>query len=183
MKLKKVINLYGGPGCGKSTISSGLFYRMKSEGYNVEYVSEYAKDLTYEERYGILQQDQLYILAKQHRKVFRLKDKVDYVISDSPLLLPYVYYELYSDTQIYDRESFTNLVISIYDLYPNLNILLYRNDKYDYARYGRTQSLEDSKKIDKEIKEILSRVCKNFTAMLSDENTINKILKEIENGF
>ena len=54
MKVKAVINLYGGPGCGKSTVSSGLFYKMKSEGYCVEYVSEYAKDLTYEERYNIL---------------------------------------------------------------------------------------------------------------------------------
>ena len=32
MKLKQVINLFGAPGCGKSTIASGLFYKMKING-------------------------------------------------------------------------------------------------------------------------------------------------------
>lgn len=41
------INIFGGPGVGKSTISSGLFYQMKTRGYKVEFISEYAKDLTY----------------------------------------------------------------------------------------------------------------------------------------
>ena len=39
--MTKVINLFGGPGAGKSTIASGLFYHMKIAGYNVEMTGEW----------------------------------------------------------------------------------------------------------------------------------------------
>ena len=39
-----VINLYGGPCCGKSTVSAGLFYELKCLGVECELTGEYAKD-------------------------------------------------------------------------------------------------------------------------------------------
>ena len=39
-----VINLIGAPGTGKSTVASELFSKMKWSGYDVELVSEYAKE-------------------------------------------------------------------------------------------------------------------------------------------
>lgn len=42
---QKVINLYGGPGTGKSTTAAMLFAKMKLAGFNCEYVPEFAKDL------------------------------------------------------------------------------------------------------------------------------------------
>ena len=86
MKLKYVINLYGGPGVGKSTVAAELFSLMKKENYNVEFVTEHAKELTYEGRYNVLDQDQLYVFAKQHRKILRLKNKVDFINSLKPIL-------------------------------------------------------------------------------------------------
>ena len=54
MKLKMIINIFGGPGVGKSTVAADLFVIMKKEGYSVELVTEYAKELTYEKkRYNI----------------------------------------------------------------------------------------------------------------------------------
>ena len=47
----KVINLFAGPGTGKSTTAAGLFYKMKSKGYMVELVTEFAKDLVYQESF------------------------------------------------------------------------------------------------------------------------------------
>ena len=44
-----VINLFGGPGCGKSTIAAELFAILKKQGYEVELVTEYAKDKVWEE--------------------------------------------------------------------------------------------------------------------------------------
>ena len=44
MKETLVINLFGGPGCGKSTTMARLFADLKARGYNVEMVSEFAKD-------------------------------------------------------------------------------------------------------------------------------------------
>ena len=81
-----VINLFGGPGLGKSTIASGLFYRMKVAGFQVESVTEYAKDVVWDQAPTKFS-DQLYITAKQNRKLWRLQDQVEWIVSDSPLLL------------------------------------------------------------------------------------------------
>lgn len=43
--MKLVINFFGGPGCGKSTMASRLFSELKSKGVKCEYVTEYAKDV------------------------------------------------------------------------------------------------------------------------------------------
>lgn len=39
-----VINLMGGPGSGKSTVASGIFYRLKKMGVNCELALEFVKD-------------------------------------------------------------------------------------------------------------------------------------------
>lgn len=56
-----VINLMGAPGTGKSTIASELFSKMKWLGYDVELVSEYAKELVWEERSETFK-NELYLL-------------------------------------------------------------------------------------------------------------------------
>ena len=43
-----VINLLGGPGCGKSTVAAGIFHQLKSLGYSTELVTEYVKDIVYD---------------------------------------------------------------------------------------------------------------------------------------
>ena len=48
--MTKVINLFGGPGAGKSTTAAGLFYEMKVRDIKCELVTEYAKDMTYEKQ-------------------------------------------------------------------------------------------------------------------------------------
>src|SRR6266446_4338308 len=86
----KVINLFGGPGTGKSTVASDLFALMKWQNMNVELVTEFAKEVTWEKHHNIFN-DQLYILAQQNRRLERLKDQVNYVISDSPILMYQAY--------------------------------------------------------------------------------------------
>ena len=41
----KFINLFGSAGAGKSTTALGVAHNLKINGYKVEYVSEYAKQL------------------------------------------------------------------------------------------------------------------------------------------
>ena len=55
-----VINLFGGPGCGKSTTMARIFADLKIQGYNAEMVSEFAKDLVYEQRQETMK-DELYL--------------------------------------------------------------------------------------------------------------------------
>ena len=112
--MTKVINLFGGPGAGKSTTAAGLFYEMKVRDIKCELVTEYAKDMTYEKRTNILS-DQLYILAKQNRKLIRLVGEVDYIITDSPLLIGLMYVPVNYYAQ------FSSLVHEIFGSYNNTN--------------------------------------------------------------
>ena len=79
----KVYNLFGGPGCGKSTLAARMFAKMKQLGIDCELVTEAAKDIVWEG--GVL--DQYGLFAEQLRRVKRLEGKVDIAITDSPILL------------------------------------------------------------------------------------------------
>ena len=178
MKLKYVINLYGGPGVGKSTVAAELFSLMKKENYNVEFVTEYAKELTYEGRYNVLDQDQLYVFAKQHRKILRLKNKVDFIISDRPLLLSSMYSEL-NPYNIHDHTIFEKLVFNINEQYGNIDILLIRNKDYKYKQEGRYQDEEGALFVDKAIKKVINKQCPDIKQIITGNNTVNKIMKII----
>lgn len=145
MKEALVINLFGGPGCGKSTTMARLFADLKTRGYNVEMVSEFAKDLVYEQRQETMK-DELYIFAKQHHRLFRVIDKVDIVITDRPILLTNIYASLYLPDDEF-RSDLKRLVRTTFDNFNNLNIVLNR-EGIEYKTEGRLQDLEQSKEID-----------------------------------
>ena len=48
MKDTLIVNLYGGPGSGKSTGAAYLFAKLKMAGVDAEYVTEFAKDKVWE---------------------------------------------------------------------------------------------------------------------------------------
>lgn len=149
---------------------------MKINHLNVEYVTEYAKELTYEERLNILLKDQLYILAKQHRMIYRLRNKVEYIIMDSPLLLTLAFY---NHNMIYNYDIFKKFVIDLYNKYPNESYYIKRNLNIPYSTDGRKETLKESIKMDKIIKKILDSNNIKYTNILADENTYNEIYKRI----
>src|SRR3954464_15085371 len=85
-----VVNMLAGPGSGKSTMASSVFSELKWRGEETEYVGEYAKDLTWEKRVKTLD-NQVYVFAKQHHRIFRLLNQVDIIVTDSPLYLTPIY--------------------------------------------------------------------------------------------
>lgn len=141
-----VINLFGGPGCGKSTTAAGLFSLLKLHDIECELATEYAKDLVWEERHRTFG-DQHYIFGKQHHRIWRLKDKVNVVITDSPILLSVIYRP---ETL---GESFVRNVIDTVNSFNNFNIVLRRTKKFNPN--GRNQDENESKAIDEQIKDIL----------------------------
>ena len=147
----KVINFYGGPNTGKSTKAAGMYYKMNLAGYNVELVNEFAKECVWEDNVPMLK-DQLYMLAHQHRKILRLQGKVDYVVTDSPVLLSGIYRELYEGplyTDLIDK-----LARECYNLYDNINFMLDRPDNFNQT--GRVQDLEGCIAIDNAILEMFN---------------------------
>jgi adenylate kinase family enzyme len=166
----KVINLWGAPGAGKSTVAAGLFYKMKVADYKVELVTEYAKDVVWDNRDDLLK-DQLYLLAKQNRKLERLRGKVDWCITDSPVLLvlaymPEVYYS-----------HFNSLTYDVWNSYINLNYLLER--AHEYKRDGRVQTEDEAKLIEDKIYDIFSKY-EQVYGVINSEDAAATIFKYIE---
>ena len=132
-----------------STLASRVFTELKELRYNVEFSPEFAKDLTWEESFGVLS-NQLLVFATQQHGIFRLKEKVDIIVTDSPLILSLVYGEIYLKDDM--SKNFKNLIIEEFNRYPRFDVFVER--AYPYDEKGRNQKLEDAIKIDERIKEI-----------------------------
>ena len=175
----KVINLWGGPGTGKSTTAAELFVKLKKQNVNVELVTEYAKDLTYEQRYNVLEEDQLYILTKQFRRLYRLRKSVDIVITDSPLLLGCVYFT-YNDNQPLDYDLFEELSFHLNDNFINYHIVLNGLDNLVYSEIGRNQTLEEAKALDDSIFDFLIDTRIQFKELsIPNDNLFEEIMNYV----
>jgi len=127
----KVINLFGGPGAGKSTTAAGLFWLLKNRGLRVELVTEYAKALAWAKR-GEELSDQFYVYAKQHHRQHVLKGQVDFMVTDSPLLLTLLY------TTKEQPASYRQFVIDTWNSYDNVSYFI--NRVKPYVQIGRFQN-------------------------------------------
>jgi nicotinamide riboside kinase len=152
-----VVNVFGGPGIGKSVLSADLFARLKRKGIHCENIQEYAKDKVWEDSFHTLD-NQLYVFGKQYHRIFRVLDKVEVVVTDAPLLNNILYNNFHGD----QKECFTNLIKSItHDpKMKNFNILLERDVPYE--EIGRMQDLEDAKKLDAICKDILDNDIEDY---------------------
>ena len=143
-----VINLIGGPGSGKSTAAAELFASLKKAGRSCEVAWEFSKDKLFEESLRVLD-DQIYIFGKMYHKIYRLLDKVEFIITDSPLPISLYYNK--EESQYFDK--------FIVEQYNKFNILMYfiERDDSHYETVGRTQTFEESKEIDKNIIQLLRK--------------------------
>jgi len=177
--MSKIINLFGGPGIGKSSIASGLTYKLKKKHITCDNPYEFPKLLAWDENHSAIR-DQLYVLANQHRGIVKSYGKVDYIILDSPILLSLTYRNYYKSNEypatLYGV-SFDKLVLDTFNQYDNINILLERSDEGSHNEKERYQTLEESKKLDKAIE--LSMITNNipYYVVKVGKNTIKDILK------
>lgn len=92
MKKKEtiVVNIIGGPGVGKSILTSDVFSALKREGISCDIAAEYIKKKLREKALKAVE-SQIYIFAKQQFQLFTLKDEVDVIVTDSPIFFSAVY--------------------------------------------------------------------------------------------
>ena len=140
-----VVNLFAGPGAGKSTTAAGVFFELKTRGINCEIAAEFAKDLTWEERHRTFT-DQIYIFGKQYHRIFRLLGQVAVIITDSPLLLTPVY-------DLEKRATLEKLVLEEHNKMWTYNAFLKR--KKPFNPKGRIHGEEHAKDIDYAVAEML----------------------------
>jgi tRNA uridine 5-carbamoylmethylation protein Kti12 len=172
-----VINLFGGPGVGKSTTAAGLFHLMKldKDFSKVELITEYAKRLVWAERHKEMS-NQVYITAKQSHRLDLIKDQVDYAITDSPILLGLIY-----TPENYLRGTYREMVIELFNSYNNVNFLI--NRVKPYMKLGREQTENEADfKADK-IRDLLEELKIPYTTVNGDRGAPTKIFDSFFNSF
>jgi len=163
------INLFGGPGSGKSTTAAAVFSLLKMHDINAELITEFAKDLAWEERF-ITMNNQVYIWGKQYHKMWRVKDHVDVMVTDSPLLLGLIYGER-------NPECFNEMILHSFNTFDNMNYFLLRMKSYNPK--GRVQTKEKAKQLDDEISTALSENNIRFKIVPGNYEGVNDIAKRV----
>lgn len=173
-----IINIIGGPGVGKTTVASRLFAELKKENYDVENVSEFAKELVWEGRNEAFK-DRLYMHGVQNHRLAMMNGKLDYIVTDSPLILTSVYNDFHlKDEQSKSYNDMIHLVTKeTWNLYNNKVYYIKRSS--DYLTVGRRESEEQALKIDEAVIKYMEDNNIEYK-VLDVDNAEQEILKDLE---
>ena len=145
-----IVNLFAGPGAGKTTCAWEIASELKKRNIQAEYVPEYAKELVWDEKRELLDgslKNQRKLFQEQNHRLARLIGKVDVVVTDAPILL----------NQVYLKEpnpDFQKEIMDTFRSYHNFNLFVKRGDYYEQS--GRLHTLEESRQKDEEVKQLLN---------------------------
>lgn len=128
-----LIDFYGGPSSGKSTTSLALTSLLKiyldqysGSTKRVEYVSEAAKSHVWESG-TLMLGNQARLFGEQYRRLHMLADKVDIIVSDSPLWLC----EHYGRRDLYPQPAWAEVIRAHYAAFQTLPILVNRVGRFE----------------------------------------------------
>lgn len=161
-----VLNLFGGPGTGKSTTCAAIFAKLKLSGVNCEMALEYAKDKVWEGSRHVLD-NQIYVFGKQYHRIVRLVGQVDIIISDSPLLNSILYYQD-------ENPHFPAMIAFEHSRLSNFNVFLQRVKPFNPA--GRLQNEAEAHALDVRIQEILKSLGEDFFTTPAVETSIDELV-------
>lgn len=170
-----VINAFGGPGAGKTVSCMDVCQQLKKRGYNAEYVAEYCKDLVYDHS-DLLDgtaKNQFHVLKEQMRRVDRLIGQVDFVVTDSPILL----------NSVYNKEltpEYEEMVSKLFKQYDNFTFVVKRDEK-NFQKEGRIHDLQESQEKDSEITSLLEK--NNLYFGTYNHDTIHKVVENAIKTF
>ena len=153
-----VINLFGGPNAGKTTLGLMLTAAFKRSGAYVELAAEFARDMVLENNHRALA-CQPYILGHQIMLIERaIAAGADIVVTDSPPLLSCAYY---------NSPGVEMLAMEAHQKHKTINLLLKRHP--EHQMFGRIHDEQQSIEIDNEIMSILKRNNVEFILTDSDQ--------------
>lgn len=170
MKKTLVVNLFGGPGTGKSTGAAYIFSRLKLEGVDAELVTEYAKDKVWEKNSKVFD-CQMYLSGKQLWKIKRCLGEVDVIVTDSPILQGCIYLD--------ENDPLRKALIKEHFKMSSLNIMLHRVKAYNPN--GRNQTEEEAEEMDEKIRHMLFTTTKEFAMFDADLGGYDSIVMFILN--
>lgn len=159
-----VINIFGGPGSGKSTLASRLFHDLKCAGLEVASPEEHAKLALWSGQPWLLD-EQVVLLGRSWETLTTLRDKVDAIIVDSPILLC----SIYADTR--EPSAFHRLAEDLHGRSDRINLFLSRNAEMAYSMNGRRETVDQALAVDRRIHERLSGLGETF--LIADSQSFN----------
>ncbi len=162
-----VVNLFAGPGAGKTTAAHEITALLKKQGIVTEYVPEYAKELVFAEAFELLK-DQKYVTGEQYRRINVLRGKVEVIVTDSPVLLGMVYGKK-------NTPEFNVEIDTMFRSFDNFNLFIQRGN--DYEQTGRIENAEQAKEKDKEIWALLK--AKEIYCGIYSRDSAEKIAQNI----
>ena len=142
-------------------------------GINAELVTEFAKDKVWENNTEVFK-NQAYLFGKQSYRISRCKDKVDVIVTDSPLPLSIFYNNDPSLT-----ENFNKSVMDVFNSYNNLNYLLLRTKPYNPI--GRHQSEEESDALKEPMVKMLKDRNIQYKEVDGDIHCYDQIVEDVVN--
>jgi len=179
-KTTYVINILGGPGIGKTTLSALIFAKLKmhENKYIVEYVQEYAKQLVWTKNFDILN-NQHYVTQYQYKLLKQINGEVDFIVTDGPLCQG-LYYNMHNKDNISNVDKTEKFILDSHAEFHNINLFLKRG-AFEFETQGRLQNEEESKEIDIILKHLLKQNGIDFTEIdqNSDDSHVNQVVNHI----
>jgi len=113
------IGLMGAPGTGKSTLAAGVFAALKDEGLNGELIQEYIREHIYTQGVPNSILFQAITYERQLEKENIIPRNMDFLVTDSPTTLSYIYSLMYADLKDKDHKEMVSYLYSktIKDIY------------------------------------------------------------------
>jgi AAA domain len=172
-----VINLLGGSGLGKSTTAALVFGELKLMGHEAELVQEYAKEWAWEGR-RITPTDQPGIGDEQYKRELRLYNKVQFIITDSPLILGPMYQKYYNGQDTELSKTLNRIEDQQQKGISHMNFLLTRNKKFNPK--GRFETEEQAKEVDGFLRTYLEENQIPFHSIFSnDRERVQEIITRV----
>lgn len=146
----KVLEFYGGPGIGKSTLAAKMYVYLKERRCDAELVREFVREFAWHQYLELDQCDQLFAIAQQMKRELALFGNVKYLVTDGPVLMNYIYALVYP-TSLPVRHAAKAQVKAFYKEakakgVQHIPIII--NRVFAYDKTNREPSLKKSKVVD-----------------------------------
>ena len=143
----KVVNLYGAPCSGKSTLAFELVGKLRRMGLRAEHVRDIPREDVLWSSWGQLR-DTLRHVANIHHAISMVDQVADVVVVEAPLLLFLAYMPP-------DDAELAALVKAYHKRQDSLNLFLERNPAFAYDPVGRDCDAHEAQRRGQSIRQIL----------------------------